>query len=384
MEVAEGLKPLLTDITKIKLDAKNARKHPERNLEAIKLSLQNYGQRKPIVVNAQNDTIEAGNGLYLAAKALGWTQIAAVYVNDSDVTQKAYGIMDNQSALLADWDLPVLKDLLTELDTGDLDMEVTGFSVNEIEDLMNQTFQPQEGLPPDDQIPEKVETICKRGDLWKLGNHRLLCGDSTVITDVERLMGGEKADMVFTDPPYGVGFKYKTYDDVGGEAYEQFCKDWFALLQTMARKIAITSGCYPLKLWLSSIGEPKQIGVWIKTNALTHGSVVHFMTWEPILFFGDFERKRANDVFDYPISKQPDTGDHSCPKPIGLIADIIENFSKQKDKVLDIFGGSGSTLIACEKLNRRCYMMEIDEHYCDVIITRWQDFTGQKAELIHA
>jgi ParB-like chromosome segregation protein Spo0J len=188
--IAEGLKPLLTDITTINPDKRNARNHPVRNLDAIKLSLETYGQRKPIVVNAANDMIEAGNGLYLAAVALGWTQIAVVYVNDDETTQKAYGLMDNQSALISEWDLPNLKDLLTELDTGGLDMAVTGFSADEIENLMTQTFDPKSGLTDDDAIPEKVETICKKGDLWKLGNHRLLCGDSTVITDVERLMGG--------------------------------------------------------------------------------------------------------------------------------------------------------------------------------------------------
>jgi ParB-like chromosome segregation protein Spo0J len=134
--IAEGLKPLLTDINSIKPDKRNARKHPVKNLDAIKLSLETYGQRKPIVVNAINDTIEAGNGLYLAAVALGWKQIAVVYVNDDETTQKAYGLIDNQSALISEWDLPVLKDLLTELDTGDLDMAVTGFSADEIESLM--------------------------------------------------------------------------------------------------------------------------------------------------------------------------------------------------------------------------------------------------------
>jgi hypothetical protein len=147
MTIAEGLKPLLTDIKTIKTDPRNARKHPVKNLDAIKLSLETYGQRKPIVVNAQNDTIEAGNGLYMAAVALGWTQIAVVYVNDDEVTSKAYGLMDNQSALISEWDLPILKDLLTELDTGDLDMNVTGFSSEEIENLMTQFNINEIGFP---------------------------------------------------------------------------------------------------------------------------------------------------------------------------------------------------------------------------------------------
>jgi ParB-like chromosome segregation protein Spo0J len=156
-KIAEGLKPLLTDIKSIKIDPRNARKHPVRNLDAIKLSLETYGQRKPIVVNAQNDTVEAGNGLYLAAVDLGWTQIAVVYVNDDEITSKAYGLMDNQSALISEWDLPVLKDLLTELDTGDLDMNVTGFSADEIEGLM--TAVHLEGTTEGDN--QEPHDICK-------------------------------------------------------------------------------------------------------------------------------------------------------------------------------------------------------------------------------
>lgn len=155
--IAEPLKPLLVDISKIKKDSRNARSHNIRNLDAIKLSLQTYGQRKPIVVNAANDTIEAGNGLYLAAVDLGWTQIAVVYVNDDETTSKAYGLMDNQSALISEWDLPVLKDILTELDSGDLNMDVTGFSVDEIEGLMTSIHLKEE----EETTGNSEDKICK-------------------------------------------------------------------------------------------------------------------------------------------------------------------------------------------------------------------------------
>lgn len=153
--IIESLKPLETDIKTIKTDPKNARKHNDRNLETIKKSLEAYGQRKPIVVNAQNDTIEAGNGLYLAAKALGWETIAVVYVNDSEVTSKAYGIMDNQSALLSEWDLPTLKDLLQEVDDNNVDIELTGFTMDELEDMANKTFVPESEPEYDENIETK-------------------------------------------------------------------------------------------------------------------------------------------------------------------------------------------------------------------------------------
>jgi len=190
MKVIEALKPLLVDIDSVKPDPRNARQHPVRNIDTIKKSLEAYGQRKPIVVNQNTNFIEAGNGMWEAAKALGWTQIAVVKVDDDKDVAKAFGIMDNQSALLADWDLPILKDLLQELDDGSVDMDLTGFNVDEIEELMTQFHEDNEGLTDEDAIPEDVETVCKTGDLWILGNHRLLCGDATKKEDVERLMDG--------------------------------------------------------------------------------------------------------------------------------------------------------------------------------------------------
>ena len=367
------------EINKINPAVYNPRKDlkpGDTDYEKLKKSILAFDMVEPLVWNKQTGNLAGGHQRLKIMKELGYTE-ADVSVVDIDETQeKALNIALNK--ISGEWDLPSLKDLLQELDTGAFDMEITGFDAKEIEDLMNQFHVPEEGLTNDDAVPEDVETVCKKGDLWQLGNHRLLCGDATVITDVERLMGGEKADMVFTDPPYGVGFKYKTYDDVGGEAYEQFCKDWFVLLQSLIEKIIITPGCYNLGMW-HRFTEPKHVGCWTRTNSMTHGRVTYFECWEPILFYGDFKKKRGNDIFDFPIGKQPDTGDHSCPKPIALIEDIIQNFSGDKFSVLDVFGGSGSTLIACEKLDRRCYMMEIDEHYCDVIIKRWQDYTGREA-----
>jgi len=217
--IAEGLAPLAVDIDSVREDPQNARKHSSRNLAAIKKSLRTYGQRKPIVVNSETGIIEAGNGLWRAAKALGWTRVAAAMVKDDPATAKGYALMDNQSALLADWDMPVLSELLKELDAGVFDMELTGFSEREIENLLAEIPEPTVGLIDDDEVPEGEDTACKFGDLWQLGDHRLLCGDSAQRADIQKLMGGALADLVITDPPYNVNYKSKAGNTYTGGKY---------------------------------------------------------------------------------------------------------------------------------------------------------------------
>ena len=379
--IIESLKPLEADINSIKIDSRNARKHPVNNLSAIKKSLGTFGQRKPIVANQNTGIIEAGNGLYMAAKELGWKTIACVFVDDNKENAMAYGLMDNQSALISEWDLPTLKDLLQELDTGEIDMAITGFTSGEIENLMTQFHTPEEGLTDDDAIPENVETICKKGDLWQLGNHRLLCGDSTVLTDVEKLMQGEKADMVFTDPPYGINIvksnmvgadfgiaKKGKYKPITGDTA---IKDITFLLK-YAPKVLIWGGNY----FASQLPVSGSWFIWDKRgdtgikntfadcelawSNLGNPARVYKQLWNGMIREGEHDKRL-----------------HPTQKPVKLFTEILLDYSA--DITLDLFLGSGSTLIACEKLGRRCYGMEIDEHYCDVIINRWQDFTGKKA-----
>jgi DNA modification methylase len=191
-------------------------------------------------------------------------------------------------------------------------------------------------------------------------------------------MDGEKADMVFTDPPYGVGYKYNSYDDkVTASEHKSFSKALIDFALKLSDKFIITPGCNNLSLFCE-LSKPSHIGCWTKTNAMSPGRVTHFWTWEPIFFYGKFKRKRGNDVFNFPVGKQPDTGDHTCPKPISLWQDICENFAEDNDLILDLFLGSGSTLIACEKTGRRCFGMEIDPHYCDVIVERYKKFCGKE------
>jgi len=385
VKIIEALKPLLIDIKSVKPDPRNARQHPSRNIDTIKKSLEAYGQRKPIVVNSNTGFIEAGNGMWEAAKSLGWTQIAVVKVDDDKDVAKAYGLMDNQSALLADWDLPTLKDLLQELDDGSVDMDLTGFNVDEIEELMTQFHEDNEGLTDDDAIPEDVETVCKSGDLWILGNHRLLCGDATKKEDVERLMGGEKADMVFTDPPYGIdvkGDRSKRHGITKGNKLQDFTDDTtkyavdaFALCVSIPVQVWWGANYYanelpPSSNWLvwdkreNDIERDTQSDcelAWCKSRFNSVRIFRHL--WKGLIKASEHGQRRV----------------HPTQKPIALALWAIKELDAG-NIILDLFGGSGSTLIACEKLDRKCYMMEIDKHYCDVIIKRWEDFTGKKAE----
>lgn len=381
--IIESLLPLAVTIDKVKLDPRNARLHPESNMAAIQQSLKAYGQRKPIVVNARTGAIEAGNGLFQAAVKLGWTHIAVVMVTDDEDTAKGYAIMDNKSALLAEWDFPVLKDLLQELDTGAFDMDLTGFNQGEIEDLMTQFQVIEPGKTDDDAIPKEVETICKTGDLWQLGNHRLLCGDATRAEDVERLMDGKKADMVFTDPPYGIN-KEGIPNDENLSAYYSAIDISFGF--TGKDIYLCTFG------WVNLIGEmisktPKYRFLWVcinhTPNTGPHGipTALGFNEWSPIMVFLKGKPKPREQIRDY--FKNTDQSEvsslsHPTPKNVQVCVYFIGRLSYGNEVILDSFGGSGSTLIACEKLNRHCFMLEIVPHYCDVIIRRWEDFMGRK------
>ncbi len=387
---------LAVPIDSVHVDPRNARSHPARNLETIKLSLQAYGQRKPIVVN-QDGVIEAGSGLHEGAVSLGWTHIAAVRVEDDPSTATGYAIMDNQSALLAEWDMPVLKDLLEELDSGDFDIGLTGFLADEIEELMTQLHEPGGGLTDDDEVPEAPEPICKRGDLWLLGDHRLLCGDATLSGDVKRLMAGEKADIVFTDPPYGVnydgGAKRRgklNNDEVGTTIYRDsipllppVLHDhaalylWYADAHVAAAAAAVDAAGYVITAQI----------VWTKNNAQFVSTAHYHGKHEPCFYA--HKRGKANQWFGgknevtvWDVDRAPRNDYHPTQKPVELAERAISNSSQSGQLVIDPFGGSGSTLIACEKTGRKCRMMEIDQHYCDVIIKRWEDYTGRKAEYL--
>ena len=288
---------------------------------------------------------------------------------------------------------------LAELQAAEYDLELMGFSDEEIDKLLNGDEQ-SDGLTDEDAVPETpVEPTSKPGDLWILGNHRLLCGDSTVLTDVERLMDGQLADMAFTDPPYNVDYGNSAKDkmrgkdrrilnDALGDGFYQFLYD------ACVNLLVVTKGaCYVCmssselhtlqKAWLDAGGKWSTFVIWAK-NTFTLGRADYQRQYEPILYgwkqgtdhFWCGDRDQA-DVWFY---NKPRVNDlHPTMKPVELVERAIRNSSKSRDVVLDLFGGSGTTLIACEKTGRQARLIELDPKFVDVIVKRWEDYTGKKA-----
>jgi len=417
--------PLAVDIDSVKEDPRNARRHDSANITAIKSSLATYGQRKPIVVNSETGIIEAGNGLWKAAKALGWNQIAVVKVKDDPQSATGFAIMDNQSALLADWNTPVLKELLYELEKSEFDMDLTGFKDRDIEELLADVRPPKTGLIEDDAVPENAVAICEYGDLWQLGEHRLLCGDSTDKTDFERLMGTDRADLVITDPPYNVDYKSQAGNGYSSGKYGSKLKafednkslDGYAYFLTavIGNIYHFTKEKTAVYMWHSTnymdlvIGTFRKYGysiqpciIWLKEHFVFSYSTYH-RVYEPCAYvFKDghkpYENKKATakekdvwmdrmtfmDCLDVWYVQRDNCNDyvHPTQKPVALTERMLRNNSMKGDIILDTFGGSGSVLIGCEKCERRARLLELDPHYVDVIINRWEKWSGGKAEKI--
>ena len=374
--------------------------------EKLKKSLEEFDLVEPLIWNKRNGNLIGGHQRLKIFVEQGKTDVDVSVVDLEDSKEKALNLALNK--ISGDWDLPKLKDLLQELDTGEFDMDITGFDIGEIEDLMTQFYEPDE---KDDEVPEVPdEPITKKGDLYKLGEHRLLCGDATKIDDVERLMDGSKADMVFTDPPYNVAIKGKFTGTIKNDSMSEL--DFIKLLNNSFINLNLFNKgsfyiFYEIKnhslfqdIINKNIGNIDEIIIWNKDSASFYSRNIYNRKYEAIFYikskglldcdketnvwdfaksssFNSFDenKKRFNEVGNYLVA-------HPTTKPVGLISRAINNSSKQLDIILDLFGGSGSTLIACQKLNRKCFMMELDEHYCDVIVKRWEDYTGKKAEMI--
>lgn len=380
------------DIKKVKIsslieDPSNAMSHSPKNIDAIKGSLSKFRQQKPIVIGKDNIVI-AGNGTLQAAKAIGLEEIYVVQsdLKGSDAT--AYAIADNRTGELAEWDSNALASTLSALKQDGFDLESIGFEDIDLE----QWLKPPAIIPgcDEDEVPEPEDTICKPGDLWLLGEHRLLCGDSTNIQNVERLMGDEKADMVFTDPPYGLGgyggrnSMNLTNDDLSGANLE----DMISCILPWREKAKDTFVWLDQKTipnFYSALGVPRDLIVWKKPwPSMGRG---YRGQYELCMYFGSYDAMDQFDIWDINYKSEGisntiqrrDEMLHPTQKPVALAEKAITNH--QPDNILDLFLGSGSTLIACEKTKRRCFGMEIDSHYCNVIITRWEKYTGNKAKL---
>lgn len=322
---------------------------------------------RPIVIDEDN-VILGGNMRYRACVEAGLKEVPVKIAKGLTEEQKQeFIVKDNVGFGEWDWDI-----LGNDWDT--VKLGEWGLDVWENED----DKEPEAGLIEDDEIPEVKESKVKRGDIWQLGEHRIMCGDSTSSDDVKKLMNKQKADLGLTDPPYNINYNYNTHqDNMTNDEYANFIELYVNNLILYSEKQVITSGKQNLKYYYNSFNIT-DFGVWYAKNKMSGSKISNLGLCEPILFIGKFNRNsRVNDMFEYNVKKQKGVGNHTCPKVLDFFLDIIKNYSEKI--VLDVFLGSGTTLIACEKTNRVCYGMELDTKYCDVIIERWEQFTGLKA-----
>ena len=350
------------DISKIKVNPSNPRLIKDDKFDKLVQSIKDFPQMlkiRPIVVNS--DMIVLGGNMRLqACKEAGLKEVYIIKADDlTEKQQQEFIIKDNVGFGQWDWDI-----LANEWEKE----ELTEWGLDTPDDWIVDEPEAEED---NYEVPDEIETDIVLGDLIEIGEHRLLCGDSTDSDQVAKLMNGEKADMVFTDPPYGIGYEYNSHKDEQGDKYLKFCDKWFNLLQKENNLIVITTGWKYKKYWWSK--SPKDEMIWFDKTKQSGGSSFHLRKTEPIFIFGKVNEKYLWDVFEH----TSDRGDgmrelHTCPKPLAFISDLIKPQVKQNKIVLDIFLGSGTTMVAAHQLKRKCYGMELDPKYCQVIIDRMQ------------
>jgi DNA modification methylase len=379
----------------------NPRTHSEEQIGQIAASILQFGFLNPILIDTAAGII-AGHGRLQAALKLGLAQVPVVVLDHlTDTEKRAYVIADNKLALNAGWDDELLRKEMTALADENFDLDVLGFDSAELDEIM---FSDEEDTADeDDAVPETPEEpISKKGDLWKLGDHLVLCGDATVITDVEKVMDGQLADMVFTDPPYNVDYANTTKEKIRGKArpilndnlgadFGQFLYDAITGMLTVTKGalyICMSTRELPTlhTAFEKAGGKWSDYLVWAK-HMFTMGGSDYQRQYEPILYGwkqgSDHYWCGARDQGNVLFVKKPSKNTlHPTMKPVELIERVLKNSSKSRDIVLDCSGGSGSTMIACEKLGRQCRMIELDPKYVDVIVKRWEEFTGKKGELL--
>jgi DNA modification methylase len=376
------------DITRLVPYARNSRTHSDEQIGQIAASIKEWGWTTPVLVDEAGSII-AGHGRTLAAQRLKMTEVPVMVATGwSDAKKRAYIIADNKLALNGGWDEQMLALELGEIGELGFDLDLTGFTADEIAALTPEQIEP--GLTDEDEVPELPEQpVTVLGDVWVLGKHRLMCGDSTSIDAVDKLMDGQKADMVFTDPPYGVDYKGIKNDDRGG--LEELLRGAFGNFLAVSKSGASiyvfhSDRCADIfhKVFREFFHFSSMI-IWAK-NSLTLSQTDYQSQHEPCLYgwmdngtHSWHSDRKQTSVWRF--DKERVDG-HTTPKPVELVAKAISNSSKGGDTISDLFGGSGSTLIACEKTGRESRLMELDPKYCDVIVKRWQDFTGKIA--VHA
>lgn len=384
----DASKFVLVPIDELKPNTKNRNSHPDDQIDDFVKIIKEIGFRIPLTVSNRTGLIAGGHGRLLAAKKIGMTHLPVIYQDfKSDEEEYIFGVSDNAISQRSYLDLSGINTDIPDL--GPFDITLLGIKDFQVEVA--------DKLPPgcdEDEVPEKVEPRTKLGDIYRLGNHRLMCGDSTSIDAVERLMDGEKADMVFTDPPYGVSYqsnmrtKTDKFDVIAND--ETFLSEWINVLPVVSEGwVFVWTTWKVLDKWLeitAPIGDMSNMIIWDKGGGGIGDLEKTFSTdYEIALVFhrgAKITGKRLGSVWSIGKDKAKEYI-HPTQKPVELAQTALENCTKAKDNVLDLFGGSGSTLIACEKTNRKCYMVELDPHYCDVIVARWEKFSNKKAELLN-
>jgi DNA modification methylase len=352
----------------------NSRTHSEEQITQLISSIKEFGFTNPILL-APDNSIIAGHGRLQAVKKLGHEEVPCIIVQGLTKTQiKALIIADNQLALNAGWDLEKLSVEIEGLEAEKFDLNLLGFEDSFLKSLKGE----QEGLIDDDEIPETKDNFkSKTDDIWLLGSHRLVCGDSTDKKYYDILLNGKKANMVFTDPPYGLNYEYNSHKDIAGKEYLEFCDKWFPLIKEYSNFVFLTAGWKYNTYWLMK--EPDDIFYWISRNKMSGGKFSYFRKIEPIFLWGKTKNKYNLDFFDYNSDRINKLREHhTCPKPVKFVIDAISAYD-ENSIILDVFLGSGTTMIACEKTRKICFGIEKDPKYCDLIIDRWQQFTGKEA-----
>ena len=378
---------------------KNTRKHQKKDVDNIARSIEKYGMCDAIGIWSDDNIIVEGHGRMLACKQLGMTEVPCVRLDHlTDEQRREYAIAHNATAELSEWDLDILPDELADLDLGDFDFDFG------IEDEEEETEIVEDEAP---EVDEDAEPIANLGDIWQLGRHRLMCGDSTDKETVELLMDGKKADMVFTDPPYGMnldtdysGMKNnldfaKSKNFTGGKKYEQGKVDDFnplmidAVLSIDAKEMFLWGADY-----FAELLPCKNDGSWIVWDKRANGNDDIEEDYSSDKMYGScFELCWSKNKHKRDIARVKWAGVfgteqefdhkryHPTQKPIKLAQWFLKRYSKDGHIIIDLFGGSGSTLIACEQLDRTCYMMELDPKYCDVILQRYINLTGTSEDV---
>ena len=375
--------------------ARNARTHSDAQVAQIAASVNEWGWTTPVLVDEAGSII-AGHGRVLAARKLGLTDVPVMVASGwSEAQKKAYVLADNQLALNAGWDMDLLKVEVGDLNLDGFDLDLIGFDDKLLADLL---AEPNEGLTDPDEVPEPpAEPVTVLGDVWVMGSHRLMCGDSTSIDELEKLAAGQRVDMWLTDPPYNVAYEGGTKekltiqnDSMNDESFRQFLRDAYIAADAVMKPGAVFYIWHADSEGYNFRGAAKDAGwvvrqclIW-KKSSLVMGRQDYHWKHEPCLYgwkdgaghLWATDRKQTTILeFDKPSRN----GEHPTMKPVELFEYLLLNNTKGADIVLDSFGGSGTTMIAAEKNGRHSRLMELDPKYCDVIITRWQNFTGQKA-----